>query len=315
MIKAMPKQKLKQKAIYYIRQIPLLILVAVFVLAFAAAPLVQADQFDEKINRINQDSSEKAAVRNQLGSEAASLSEKINKLQAQIDSLRAQINDYINDIKKLQRQIRIQEEELEKQKAILGENIKTMYLEGDITTLEMLASSRDLSEFVDKQQYRLAVQDKVTDTMNQIIDLKQQLKTKKDSILEKLEDKKAAQSQLNARQAENNEILSLNESQQANLNSKLQQNAARVAELRAQQFAANSRFIGGAGNGPACGGGYPAKWCEVPQDTVFDNWGMWNRECVSYTAFKVAASGRHMPHWGGNYSNGYQGGNANKWDD
>lgn len=35
---------------------------------------------------------------------------------------------------------------------------------------------------------------------------------------------------------------------------------------------------------------------------------MYNRECVSYTAFRVAASGRNMPYWGGI-------GNANQWDE
>lgn len=55
---------------------------------------------------------------------------------------------------------------------------------------------------------------------------------------------------------------------------------------------------------PACGGGYPEKWCNVPIDTVVDNWGMYNRECVSYTAWKVASSGRHMP---------YGFGDANNW--
>jgi surface antigen len=35
---------------------------------------------------------------------------------------------------------------------------------------------------------------------------------------------------------------------------------------------------------------------------------MYMRQCVSYTAWKVAASGRHMPYWGGI-------GNANQWDD
>ena len=63
-----------------------------------------------------------------------------------------------------------------------------------------------------------------------------------------------------------------------------------------------------AGSGATCGGGYPAKWCERPRTTVIDNWGMYNRECVSYTAFRVAASGRYMPYWGGF-------GNANQWDD
>ncbi len=41
---------------------------------------------------------------------------------------------------------------------------------------------------------------------------------------------------------------------------------------------------------------------------MIDSWGMFNRECVSYTAWKVAESGRYMPYWGGI-------GNANQWDD
>jgi surface antigen len=57
-----------------------------------------------------------------------------------------------------------------------------------------------------------------------------------------------------------------------------------------------------------CGGGYPFVWCNAPQDTLVDNWGMYNRESVSYTAYKVSASGRNMPYWGGR-------GNANQWPD
>ena len=69
----------------------------------------------------------------------------------------------------------------------------------------------------------------------------------------------------------------------------------------ARRFAGSRVIPGG-----TCGGGYPAKWCNVPQDSVADNWGMFNRECVSYTAFKVWSSGRTMPYWGGR-------GNANQW--
>jgi surface antigen len=56
----------------------------------------------------------------------------------------------------------------------------------------------------------------------------------------------------------------------------------------------------------ACGGGYPQQWCSAPKDSIVDSWGMYNRESVSYTAFKVASSGRTMPYWGGH-------GNANQW--
>lgn len=55
---------------------------------------------------------------------------------------------------------------------------------------------------------------------------------------------------------------------------------------------------------PACGGGYPDALCKPKLDSVVDGWGMYNRECVSYTAYKVAASGRKMP---------YGFGDANKW--
>lgn len=58
--------------------------------------------------------------------------------------------------------------------------------------------------------------------------------------------------------------------------------------------------------GPACGGGYPDKWCKAALDTIVDDWGMYNRECVSYTAYKVASSGREMP---------YGFGHANRWPD
>jgi surface antigen len=69
-----------------------------------------------------------------------------------------------------------------------------------------------------------------------------------------------------------------------------------------------ARFGNHASGGAPCGGGYPGYLCNAAQDTVVDPWGMFNRECVSYTAYKVAASGRHMPYWGGR-------GNANQWPD
>jgi surface antigen len=59
-----------------------------------------------------------------------------------------------------------------------------------------------------------------------------------------------------------------------------------------------------ASRGPACGGGYPEKWCKRSLDSVVDDWGMYNRECVSYTAYRVALSGRRMP---------YGFGDANRW--
>jgi surface antigen len=279
-----------------------------------AVPQVFADRFDDQINQLNQDSSQKRQVRTQLGVEAASLSDTIAKLQGQIDVLTKSINDNQAKQQALQTQIDAAEKELAKQKKVLGENIKTMYLEGQISTLEMLASSKNLSEFIDKQQYRNSVQSKIKTTMDKITALKFELSAKKDEVDKLLKDQRAMQSQLDGQRAENDRLLSLNEGQQADLNAQIKQNSAQVAQLRAQQAAENARLFSGANVvlGSACdtsnGDTYPSPWCSSAQDSMIDSWGMFNRECVSYTAWKVAESGRYMPYWGGV-------GNANQWDD
>jgi surface antigen len=48
------------------------------------------------------------------------------------------------------------------------------------------------------------------------------------------------------------------------------------------------------------------EWCNAPKDTIIDSWGMYNRECVSYAAWKASADGFYVPYWGGR-------GNADQW--
>jgi len=278
------------------------------------APHVFADQFDAQINALNQDSSTKRADVAQLGSEAASLTDTITKLQAQIDVLQTQINANKAKQADLQTKIDQAQQDLDTQKKLLGADIKQMYVDGQISTLEMLASSKDLSDFVDKQQYRNSVQNKIKDTLDKITALKLQLKQQKDEVEKLLVDQQAMQDQVASQQAQQNQLLSANVDQQNSLNSQIKQNSQQVAALRAQQAAANARLFSGANVvlGGACdtshGDTYPSPWCSASQDSMIDSWGMFNRECVSYTAWKVAESGRYMPYWGGQ-------GNANQWDD
>lgn len=293
---------------------PVVVIALVMASTTLTTPRVLADQFDAQINALNQDSSTKRASVAQLGSEAASLTDTITKLQTQIDALQAQINANQAKQADLQSKIDQAQKDLDTQKKLLGADIKQMYVDGQISTLEMLASSKDLSEFVDKQQYRNAVQDKIKGTLDKITALKLQLKQQKDEVEKLLTDQQTMQAQIAAQQSQQNQLLSANVDQQNTLNSQIKQNSQQVAQLRAQQAAANARLFSGANVvlGGACdtshGDTYPSPWCSAAQDSMIDSWGMFNRECVSYTAWKVAESGRYMPYWGGV-------GNANQWDD
>lgn len=312
-IKNLMKQKFKS-----LRQSMLVLLgVGVLVLGFAAVPFVQAATLQEQISQLQSDNANKQATVNQLKVQAESYQGEVDRLQGEINGIQAQIRE--NEAKRddLENQIVAAQVELDKQKKLLGTNIKAMYVEGDISTLEMLASSRDLSEFLDKQQYRNSVQQKIKATLDKITALKAQLREQKTQIEKLLADQQAMNQQLTAAQAQQSALLAYTQDQKNQYTSQIKANNAQINELRRQQAIENARLFGATpGNGPACGGGYPGSapgpwgvWgCNYPLDYSVDSWGMYNRECVSYTAYKVAASGRYMPYWGGR-------GNANQWDD
>jgi peptidoglycan DL-endopeptidase CwlO len=246
---------------------------------------------------------------NGLLSEATSYQDAINNLQAQIDAIRAALADNQAKQVEVQRQIIEAQAKIDQQKAYLSESVKVMYIDGQLSSIEQLASSRNLSDYIDKEEYRTSVQNKIDEMIKEIAALQLKLQGQKQDLDVLIANQKQQNDQLAAAQSQQQQMLAYNESQQAAYNQQISSNNGKIAELRRQQVIANSRFLGGtAGTGSPCGGGYPARWCNLPMDAVIDTWGMYNRECVSYTAFRVAASGRYMPYWGGI-------GNANQWDD
>ncbi len=287
------------------------------VLLMVGVPIVRAATIQEQINQLNSENAQTKEVVGQLEREAASYEDTINNLQNQIWALQRQIDDNYAKSAKLEDEIIAAQAELEKQKKLLGDSIKAMYLEGDISTIEMLATSNDLSDFFDKQEYRDVVKSKIKSTLDKVTALKAELKDKKAEVELIIKEQERLRAETNAQKAEQDRLLGYNQAQQNEHNSKVKANQARIAELRRQQAIENARLFGSSpGSGANCGGGYPGtasgQWgnwgCDYPLDYNIDNWGMYNRECVSYTAFKVAASGRYMPYWGGY-------GNANQWDD
>ncbi len=276
-------------------------------MGFLVGPLVHAVSFQDQINAIKAENNNKQGQRNQLKIEADSLQGKIDALQAQISALEAQINENQKKSDDLQAQIVAAEAELARQEDLLGQNLKAMYVEGDISTLEMLATSNDLSEFVDKQQYRNFVKDQINETLAQITALKAQLKAQKDEVLKLIAEQQTMRGLLDGQRAEQAGILALNQEQRGALDAEIRANNSRISDLRRQQAAENARLFGSLRNIPDTSG-YPWAGVQPFPNSYPDPWGMYKRQCVSYTAWKVWRSGRHMPYWGGH-------GNANEWDE
>jgi surface antigen len=302
----MPKLKI---AIASLSKLRALILVGVAVAVFGGVAIVHADVFDQQIKQLQAQNNETQSLVNGLQAQASSYQDAINQLNAQISALQAALGANEARQASVQQQITDAQNKITQERAYLSEDIKQMYVDGQLSTIEELATSKSLSEYVDKEEYRTSVQNKINSTIQEIAALQVQLQKQKQELDILIASQRTQNEQLSSAQAQQQQMLAYNEGQQSAYNSQINANSGRIAQLRQQQIAANSRFIGGStSGGGACGGGYPGRWCNIAQDSVIDDWGMFNRECVSYTAFRVAASGRYMPYWGGR-------GNANQWDD
>jgi len=293
----------------------LALMLVVMITAGVVAPVVRADQYDEQIQALNESNAQAGNAASDLQSQANTYQAAVNQLQVQIDAVQAQIYANQAEQAKIQQEIIDKQAQLDQQRALLAGDVKAMYVEGEMSAIEMLATSNNLSVYVDKQEYRNAVQKKIQDSLVKIAKLQSDLKIQKTQVDQLIANQQSQQAQLAASRAEQANMLAYTQAQKDQFTQQISANSSKIADLKRQQIIANARYnIGPAGTGVACGGGYPAKWCERGQDTVLDNWGMYNRECVSYTAFKAHAdflagrNSRDMPYWGGV-------GNANQWDD
>lgn len=296
-----------------ISRLRLMVLTAALCALIGSAAIVHADQYDEQINALNQQNSAAQGVLGGLQAQAGSYQDAINQLQSQINAVEAALNANVAKQADVQQQITDAQSKIEQERAYLKESIKTMYVDGQLSTVEELATSKSLSDYVDKEEYRTTVQNKIDATIKEIAAQQIVLQKQKAELDVLVATQKQQNDQLASARGQQQQLLSYNQGQQSDYNNQIAANSGKIAQLRQAQIAANARFIGpggssGPGSGAACGGGYPGKWCDIAQDSVIDSWGMYNRECVSYTAFRVAASGRDMPYWGGV-------GNANQWDD
>jgi surface antigen/peptidoglycan hydrolase CwlO-like protein len=301
----MLKQKYK-KILVFNRIAAIVIAGVVLASATLGYGRVKADQFDAQIQALKAQNSSNQAASDSLAAQASSYQAAIDALQQRINVLQQNIVDTQNKENDVKNQIVQAQTELEQEKKTLGESIKQMYLESDISPLEILASSNDLSDYVNRQEYRNSVQDKVKTTLDKVNALKAKLEQQQRELDSLLKDLQTQQSQLASDQAQQSNMLAFTEGQKATYDQQIKANNSQISSLRAQQAAANRRLGGSVVAGDPGHGGYPSYLDNAYQDTLVDPWGMYNRECVSYTAWKVEQAYGNMPYWGG-------AGNANQW--
>lgn len=259
----------------------------------------QNSALQAQINDNNAKAKELAAQADTLQNQLAELNLRISNLQAQIQLTKGKIAELQASLDKAQA-------ELDRQKALLKASVQALYKKGGASTVELLVGSDSFSQFINDQTYLERLKSGIQDSAQKVIALKQQIQAQQAEQQKLLGQQTAQQESLQATQTQQQSLLDQTKGQEAaykDMVSGLKAQQAQVLSDIAAKLVASGTILS---PGDGSHGGYPNAWNDAPQDTILDRWGMYNRECVSYTAYKVAASGRNMPYWGGV-------GNANQW--
>ena len=270
-----------------------------------------ADVYDDRIKALESQISGYQSQASALSQQAVSLKQTLDSLTAQKNMIQAQLDLSQAQLDKINAEIKANEEKLAEQQNVLTSIVSLMVAEDQISPIEVLASASSVGDYMMRQDQLTATSGQLKSSIDTINTVKEELGKQRVKQEQIVKDEQGQRDALAAKEAEQANILAATQNQEAAFQALIGQTNSQIADQRAQQAAANAASARTYGvtnltsGGSRCGG-YPAIWCNAPQDSLVDSWGMYNRECVSYTAWKVAASGRRMPYWGGR-------GNANQW--
>ncbi|MCL2452026.1 CHAP domain-containing protein [Candidatus Saccharibacteria bacterium] len=272
--------------------------------------VLAAGYYEEKIAKLRNEINGYNARAKELSEQADSLSNAVAQLQNQQNAIQAEINLNKAKISELNAEIAANEAKLEEQSAVLGDTLVDMHLDKRTTPLEILASSKNLSDYVDKATQQATVKEQVNISINKISELKQKLQEEKTAVERLLKDQETRNNQLASMKREQQNLLSETQGQEETYKQLTNKNKEEISRLQAEQIRLNQSSTGGGSvvAGDPNRGGYPAYLHNARISSLIDPWGMFNRQCVSYTAWKVHQNYGNMPYWGGI-------GNANQWDD
>ena len=274
---------------------------------------VSADDYDARIRALEQDIARYDAAAAELSTQADTLQREVSRLNNEKATIQAQIDISQAKLNQLNAEIKSNEEKIAKNKDSLGVIIADLYVDDEVSPIEMLASSKGVNEYIDKQEYRSATRDQLTTTIDAIKTAKAELEVQKKDVENVISDQEDQRNLLASKEAEQQTLLNQTKGDEANYRSLSAQSAERKEQLQREQQAAIEAALraAGAGGGAVAGdpnkGGYPANLANSNYyNPVVDPWGMYSRQCVSYTAWKVYQKNGYMPYWGGR-------GNANQW--
>ncbi len=283
------------------------------------------DQIGVELDEIGKKIEELEGKARELAEQANTLDNEIARLQTDADTLTEKIDQSQKQLEKTKEEIALTEKKIEDRRKSLGKIMVDQYMNENITLIERLAGSENISEFIDDETKMTAASESLAQKVREIKALKAQLEDKKREVEGLIKRQEAQKKSLMDKKAEQTKLLEDTKGEEANYqNMRSEANEQRQALmqeqkkimdelLRGQNIAnrppgsmAVRNYSGEHGSVADCenAGGYP--YCNGRLDYGSDPWGLYYRECVSYAAWAMEVRfGKSISHFHGN-GNGYE---------
>lgn len=194
---------------------------------------------------------QKAAL-NQTRQQVGTLEGQLAALEQSIADLQSKIVQNDQEITTVTKEISTQEAKLKEYKLQNNELVRSIYQQGDTSTLEMLAESNSLSEFVNKSQYLGSIREQISSVTAEIRSLKASLSSKKAALEDNKRELEGSQQAINVERQKQTELLATTKGQESEYQAQIKATTAKKAALDSQ-IASLSRSGSGGRSATASG--------------------------------------------------------------
>lgn len=265
---------------------------------YPVAEAATIDQLRAQANALQAQIDANNTEAQRLAGQANSLKKKIAEFDLQIASIDAQINLINVKLQQLDLDLIKAQQELDRQKALLKASVQALYKKGGASTVELLVGSDSFSQFINGQTYLEKLKTGIQDSTTKVIELKQQIQTQQAEQTQLKKQQEDARTTAANAKGERQSLLNATQGEESRYRQVVADTQAQQAILLAQ-IVAQSRVITNVGTGSYPWADYRSgNWthggsCNYGDD--IDNWGYCYRQCVSYVAWKLYATGRNAP--------------------
>lgn len=181
----------------------------------AYTPFAFANDYQAEINNLEAQIQQAEEHAHALEREGNTLQNRLSIIAAEKRSIQVRIDRNELKRKQLSEQIVENTKRLNLQREALADTLGDMYVDGIPSTIEILASSNTISDYIEKQQYRDSINESIEETIGTIEKLKKQLEDQKKELDTLIAAQKGQRDQLAAKENEQSRLLAATRGREA----------------------------------------------------------------------------------------------------